>query len=164
MNWRSRKRDGFSLIEVLLVVLILGAVSVSLISVFTYGFNVLSRTAQTNVATQVAQFEIERFRNMGFDQIPILSAGVPVTFQTLFDSRGPSDPDNPYAFLFKTVDGARVPILQNGRETIVIQSGAAVNMDPTVKKMTVTIAWDYRGRTITKDYVTLFYVEGINRR
>jgi prepilin-type N-terminal cleavage/methylation domain-containing protein len=169
MSRRPAKAGGFSLIEVLLALFILGVMCVALIGVFVYGLNLLAKTTQTNLAAQVAQFEIERYRNMGFAEIPIQATGVPVSFQTLFDSHTAS-PTNPYAFLFKDDIAAHVPLLRNGQETIVVQDGSTINMDVQIKKMTVTIEWDYRSRTIArgnpmrKDFVTFFSSNGINRR
>jgi hypothetical protein len=130
--------------------------------VFVYGFNLLARTKQTAVATQVAQFEVERYRNMEFDLIPIQAA----TTATFVDLYG-EDVNSPYKFLFNSDDEA---YLRNGQETITIEDGAAINMDVNIKKMTITIIWDYRTRTIAsgnpmrKDVVTYFTREGINRR
>ena len=170
MSRRSRTEGGFTLIEVLLVVFFLGVICITLISVFVYGLNLLAKTTQTNAATQVAQFEIERYRNMGFADVPIQDVGVPVTFQTLYNDAGGDVPSNAYAFLFKDDNGVKVPILRNGRETIVVRNGDAIEMDLHVKKMTITIEWDYRNRTIAggdpmrRDFVTIFSANGINRR
>ena len=60
--------------------------------------------------------------------------------------------------------------LRNGQETITVQDGSTIGMDTQIKKMTVTIVWDYRNRTIAaggpmrKDFVTYFSKDGINRR
>jgi prepilin-type N-terminal cleavage/methylation domain-containing protein len=165
MKRRFLKAGGFTLIEVLLVVFILGVVCITLISIFAYGINLLAKTTQTNAATQVAQFEIERYRNMRFADITPL-AGSPVTFDTLFNN----DETSPYFFLYKKDGAGYVPVLRNGRETITIEDGAALNMDEDIKKMTVRVEWDFHTRTIDsgdpmrKDVVTYFSSSGINRR
>jgi len=164
---RTSRRGGFSLIEVLLVVFILGALCLTLISIFVYGLNLLSKTTQTNLATQVAQFEIERFRNMAFDEIdPAVYTGTRY-FQALFSD----DETSPYYFLFKKDGSTYIPLLRNGREIIVVQDGQALGgLDANFLKMTVTVEWDYRTRTFAggdpmrKDFVTYFSKEGINRR
>jgi type II secretory pathway pseudopilin PulG len=169
MSRRASKAGGFSLIEVLLVVFILGAICMTLINIFVYGLNLLAKTTQTNLATQVAQFEVERYRNTGFNDIPIQATGIPVTFQTLFNNHIFS-PSNPYAFLFKQEGAETIPLLRNGQETIVIEDGAVIHMDKNIKKMAITIEWDYRSRTIAggdpmrKNVVTFFSSDGINRR
>lgn len=97
---------------------------------------------------------------MAFTAIPI-QAATTRTFSNLVASY-PLD----YSFLFN----AGVPYLRNGQETITIQDGAAIAMDGNIKKVTVTITWDYRQRTIAsgspmrKDVVTYFSSSGINRR
>ncbi|MGB8953359.1 MAG: prepilin-type N-terminal cleavage/methylation domain-containing protein [Candidatus Aminicenantales bacterium] len=61
--------DGFSLIEILVAIVILATVLMTLVTVFVYGFNVISRTRQVALATQIAQEEVEIIRNMPFDDI-----------------------------------------------------------------------------------------------
>jgi len=159
---RMRKRKGFSLIEVLITIFILAVVCITLISVFIYGFNLLAKTKQTALATQVAQFEVERYRNMAFDEI-IPPAAATQTFATLYGG----DADSPYKFMFNSDDE---PYLRNGRETITVQDGTTISMDGNIKKLTVTIEWDYRTMTVAggnpmrKDVVTYFTESGINRR
>jgi prepilin-type N-terminal cleavage/methylation domain-containing protein len=171
MRRRTDKKGGFSLIEVLVTIFILGAVCITLISVFIYGFNLLAKTKQTAVVTQVAQFEVEKYRNMDFAKIGVPPISVPLgtttsTFQTLFSN----DETSPYYFMFKKDGSEYIPFLRNGQETIVIEDGTTINMDENIKKMTVTVVWDYRNRTIAtgdpmrKDVVTYFSKDGINRR
>ncbi len=161
--FQRRKREGekgISLIEVLITIFILAAVCITLVSVFIYGFNLLAKTKQTAIATQVAQFEVERYRNMDFAAIPIQGA---VTQPYVYLN----DPQDPYNFLFNTSGEA---YLRNGQGTITIEDGALINMDENIKKLTVTVEWDYRTRTIAsgnpmrKDVVTYFTKDGINRR
>ena len=159
---KNSGRKGFSLVEVLIVVFILAVVVITLIGVFTYGFNLVARTKQTTLATQVAQFEVERYRNMAFVDIPI-QASTSRTFVELYNN----DPLSPYKFMFNSDNQ---PLLVNGRETITIQSGSAINMNTDIKKLTVTIEWDYRTRRIAngnpmrKDVVTYLSAGGVNRR
>ncbi len=159
---KRKGEEGISLIEVLITIFILAAVCITLVSVFVYGFSLLARTKQTAVATQVAQFEVERFRNMEFDLIPV-QAAMTSTFVDLYSE----DINSPYRFLFNRDNEG---YLRNGQETITIEDGAAINMDANIKKMTITVVWDYRTRTIAsgnpmrKDVVTYFTRDGINRR
>jgi len=66
---RRKKDEGFSLIEVLIAMTILGIMSMTLIAVLVHGFNLLSRTKQINLATQVCQEQVELIRNKPFDSI-----------------------------------------------------------------------------------------------
>jgi prepilin-type N-terminal cleavage/methylation domain-containing protein len=163
MRRQTKKEGGFSLIEVLITIFILSVLCISLISVFVYGFNLVAKTKQTAVATQVAQFEVERYRNMAFASIPLQPTPTPQTFVDLYGA----DPQSPYKFMFNS---AGEPYLVNGRETIATQAGDTINMDKNIIKMTVTVVWDYRTRTIAggdpmrKDVVTYFSIDGINRR
>jgi len=80
MEKRKRGR-GFTLIEVLMAIIILATVLMTLITVFLYGFDVLSRTKQVALATQIAQEEIEAIRNMPFSDI--LTLGTTFTNEEL---------------------------------------------------------------------------------
>ncbi len=71
---KKNPQKGFSLIEVLIAVFILGIVSVTLISVFIYGFNVVFKTRQVTLATQIAQEEVELIRNLNYDDILLLGS------------------------------------------------------------------------------------------
>ncbi len=161
MNVKANKEQGMSLIEVLVTIFVLAVVCITLISVFVYGFNLLAKTKQTALATQVAQFEIERYRNMDFAAITTPSPSTQ-TFASLKSSY-PVE----YGFMFSAAGDA---YLKNGQETITVQDGSTIGMDTQIKKMTVTVVWDYRSRTIAsgspmrKDFVTYFSKDGINRR
>ncbi|MGA2587460.1 MAG: type II secretion system protein [Candidatus Aminicenantales bacterium] len=69
MSRKRKKEGGFSLIEVLVAMAILGIMLMTLISVFIYGYNVLSRTRQIALATQICQEQVEVIRNMTFATI-----------------------------------------------------------------------------------------------
>ncbi len=66
---RKNREDGFTLIEVLVTIMILAVVLIALFSCFIYGFTVISRVRQASIATQCIQEELERIRNMPFDDI-----------------------------------------------------------------------------------------------
>ncbi len=66
---RKKREDGFTFIEVLVTMLILGVVLIALLSCFIYGFNTISRMRQTAIVTQCIQEELELIRNMPFNNI-----------------------------------------------------------------------------------------------
>jgi len=57
-----------------MAMVILAIILMTLISVFIYGYNVISRTKQLAVATQVCQAEVERIRGLAFDSLSGLGA------------------------------------------------------------------------------------------
>lgn len=140
----GKEKRGFSLIEVLITIFILAVVVITLISVFIYGFNLLSKTKQVALATHVAQLEVEEYRNMAFDNITNTAE------TTVFIKED-------FPFLFRDDDSA---YLLNGQESITIEDGP----DANIKKLTVTIMWDYRGQQMRRDVVTYISKNGINRR
>ena len=69
MSKRRKKDEGFSLIELLIAMAVLGIMSMTLIGVLVHGFSLLSRTKQTTLATQICQEQVEIIRNKPFDAI-----------------------------------------------------------------------------------------------
>lgn len=130
---QKNPQKGFSLIEVLIAIFILGIVSVTLISVFIYGFNVVFKTRQVSMATQIAQEEVELVRNMNYDDILLL--GSTYTHDSLSE-------------------------LVNGAGALSIESGPGDD----IKKLTVSVTWDYQGTIMRKDVVTFITREGVNKK
>ena len=69
MRKRCKKSKGFSLIEVLVAMTVLGVISMTLIGVLVHGYSLLSRTKQVTLATQICQEQVEIIRNKPFDTI-----------------------------------------------------------------------------------------------
>ena len=130
---QKNPQKGFSLIEVLIAIFILGIVSVTLISVFIYGFNVVFKTRQVTMAIQIAQEEVELVRNMNYDDILLLGS---------------------------TYDHDSLSELINGAGALSIQSGPGDD----IKKLTVSVTWDYQGTNMRKDVVTFITREGVNKK
>ena len=66
---RKKTQGGFTFIEVLVTMFILGVVLIAILSCFIYGFSILSRMRQMTIATQSIQEELELIRNMPFNNI-----------------------------------------------------------------------------------------------
>jgi prepilin-type N-terminal cleavage/methylation domain-containing protein len=66
---RKNKEKGFTLVEILVTIVVVAVALMALLSVFIYGFNLLSRMKQTAIATQCAQEELENIRNLTYDEI-----------------------------------------------------------------------------------------------
>jgi len=131
---RKKKDEGFTLIEVLVTLLILGMVAMALISCFIYVFNVLARTRQTALAAQCVQRELEAIRNMPFNQL--LTLGTSWTHENLAK-------------------------LENGQGALTVQDSG---LGEDIKKLTVRVTWTYRGRNMRDEIVTYVTREGINKR
>ena len=71
---RSSSNSGLSFIEMLIAILLLQIVLLSLGSVLMYGFNMLTKMKEINLATQIAQEEMEIIRNMSFDEVSNLDS------------------------------------------------------------------------------------------
>lgn len=133
-NIKRKQKKGFSLIEVLVTIFILAIILISLISVFIYGFNLLSRTKQVTLATQAAQETVEFIRNMSFNDVQTITSF-------------PSEINLP-------------DYLVNGQGSLSIEDGPGDD----IKKLTVSITWDYRGKQMKKNVVTYITREGIDKK
>jgi len=145
MRKRTKKEGGFSLIEVLVTIFILGAVCITLISVFIYGFNLLQKTKKVAVATEVAQEEVERYRNMQYSVIKALATGTSLDLST----EGQAILGNPVNFI-------------NGQGSATLDTVVGAE-DGNIRKLTVQITWMYRGQQQEKNVVTYIAAFGINR-
>jgi prepilin-type N-terminal cleavage/methylation domain-containing protein len=153
MSAKIKQVKGFSLIEILVTLFILAVILVTLIGVFIYGFNLVSRTKQVNLATQIAQEEVERFRNMDFATI----IGI-TTVETDLSALSSSE----YPSLFGPAPEYNL-LLLNGTQTVTVQD-VPYDSVSEIKKLTVNITWDYRGQTQEKNIVTYLFREGINKK
>ena len=139
-----KRTGGFSLIEVLITIFILGVVCITLISVFIYGFNLLQKTKKVAMATEIAQAEVEFYRNTPYATIRAISLGSP---QNLL-------PES-QALL------AQTEYFLNGSGSATFE--AIPGADDNIRKLTVHLEWLYRGRLQEKDVVTYIASSGINR-
>jgi prepilin-type N-terminal cleavage/methylation domain-containing protein len=130
---KKRQEGGFSLIEVLVAMLVLGIMLLTLISVFIYGYNVISRSTQVAMATQICQEQVELIRNMSFDTIAALGT---------------------------TFTNSKLSRLINGQGAQAIEAGVGND----IKKLTVSVTWNYRGQSLRKDVVTYVTRMGVDKK
>jgi hypothetical protein len=116
----------------MIAMVVLGIILLTLISVFVYGYNVISRTKQISIAMQICQAEVERIRGLAFDSLGGLSS----TF---------TDPKLSY--------------LINGQGLRAVEAGAGAN----IRKLTISVSWKHRGRSMRKDVVTYVTRKGVNK-
>lgn len=144
MRGRKGKSGGFSLIEVLITIFILGVVCITLISVFIYGYNLIQKTKKVAMATEIAQAEVERYRNTPYATIKALATGTALPLAT--ESQALLDAPEYFN------DGA-------GSATFESVPGG----DENIRKLTVQITWMFRGQQQEKNVVTYIASTGINR-
>ena len=142
MRIGNGQRAGFSLIEVLITIFILGVVCITLISVFIYGFNLLQKTKKVAMATEIAQAEVERYRNTPYATIQALAVGT--ASAPVGGEPGPSR----HARVFQ-----RRPGLGDLREP---SSGG----DENIRKLTVQITLDVPGTTAGEERRDLYREHG----
>lgn len=148
---KKNQQEGFSLIEILVTVSILGAILISLIGVFIYGFNLISKIKQVSLATQIAQEEVEFIRNLAFDEIGPYTAPDPDFIAENID------PDERYTDYDLT-------LLRDLQGSLTFDNNLA-GLDPNIGKLTVKLTWSYRGnQNIERSIVTYIVRDGINRK
>lgn len=144
MRKQNGKEAGFSLIEVLVTIFILGIVCITLISVFIYGFNLLQKTKKVAMATEIAQAEVERYRNTPYATIKAITIGIAQPLLTASQT------------LLSTP-----AYFTSGQGSATFQS--VPGGDLNIRKLTVQIGWMYRGQQQEKNVVTYIASSGINR-
>ncbi len=134
MVFKRKKDGGFTLIEVLITIFILGVSLMALITCFIYGLNILARTRQAAIAAQCIQKEMEAIRNMSFDEV--LALGTSWSDQNLAK-------------------------LENGQGVLSLQDPG---LGSDIKKLTASVTWTYHGRNMRQEIVTYVTREGINKK
>lgn len=129
------KKKGFTLVEILVAVVVLGIALCSIACIFPKGLIFITEIRQTAIATQAAQEEMELIRDMAFDNILELGASFTAAgFSELNSPTGTLIIDNPY----RTDD---------------------------MRRVTIVVNWtSLQGRSLSKSLVTLVTREGINRQ
>jgi prepilin-type N-terminal cleavage/methylation domain-containing protein len=135
MLFLDRNNNGFTLLEIMFAVLIVGIALVGIALAFSRSSIFITEIRQTSVATQAAQEEIEIIRDMDFDNILALGSSFTAAgFSSLNNPIGTLTVDNPYG----TAD---------------------------MRRVTVTVTWTSpEGRTLSRSLVTLVTRDGINRQ
>jgi prepilin-type N-terminal cleavage/methylation domain-containing protein len=129
----KKKESGFSFIEVLIAILLIGILLIALGSTLIIGFNTVFKMKQVTVAAQVAQEKIEEIRLMPYDQVPL----------------------QPTSFTHESFS-----YLTNGAGIFAVEDG----FSPEIKKISVSITWDFHHQQIKKDFATYVTWGGIRKK
>jgi prepilin-type N-terminal cleavage/methylation domain-containing protein len=90
-----RTRSGFTLIEVMVGVALMGVATVSLYTGFSYCFAVTRVTRENVRATQILQDKMEVMRLLNWDQVANLPGFVPTTFTAPYFASNPTNTSSP---------------------------------------------------------------------
>ena len=142
------RQEGFTLVEILVVIFFLGILALTLVSVFIYGFQISTRTEQNTLAVQIAQEELEFIRNMSFVNV---SSYVTSTSDFIQANLGTDERYSGYDFTH----------MQNIASSLTMEDD--LGDSGNIIKLTATITWDYKGVQQRKDVVTYIMRGGINR-
>lgn len=142
------RQEGFTLVEVLVVIFFLGILSLVLVSVFVYGFQISARTEQNTLAVQIAQEELEFIRN-----IPFINVGSYISSASDFVQANMGTGERYAGYDFTSMSNIASSLTM---EDDLGDSGNII-------KVTATVTWDYKGVQMRKDVVTYIMRGGINR-
>ena len=143
-----KKHEGFTLVEVLVVIFFLAVLALTLVSVFIYGFQISTRTEQNTLAVQIAQEELEFIRNIPFASI---ATYIGSTSDFIQANLGTGERYAGYDFTQ----------MQNISGTLTMEND--LGDSGNIIKLTATITWTYKGTQQRKDVVTYIMRGGINR-
>lgn len=131
-----QRKDGYSLIEVLIASLVLSAVFVSSIAAMTMGYRMMESARFNTLAGQVIQSEIETLRLMNWTQVSALPSSQAITIDNHMTQAG-----------FNKFSGTRV----------------VTNVRAKTKRIIVAVQWTaISGQSHTKRYTTFMTKDGLN--
>jgi prepilin-type N-terminal cleavage/methylation domain-containing protein len=138
----ARGRRGFTLVEAVVAILVIGIMVLTLYSAMTTGFFSIRLARENLRATQVILEKMEVIRLLTWDQ---LNAGIlPSTFTASYN---PADPQE------KTI--------YNGTISVTSINPATRNYHPDMRRITVTIKWDSAGLPRQRELSTYMARAGI---
>jgi len=140
MRKKAKKEEGFTLIEVLITVGIMVGSLIALLSCFIYGFEIISTMKQKTIATRSIQKELEEVRDLTYEEVLALSSS--------FTHEG-----------FKDLNNLVGCSEASGTRTV-----EDTGIGDDIRRLTITVQWTYRGRTMQKDVATFITREGINKK
>lgn len=129
----KRQEAGFGIVEIVVAIVLLGAVSIGMVTMFRNILSIQSAAEYRKSATLAAQREIEALRNSNYNQ---LTAGETITFTTDLPAGLPS-PKSGQAVISEPVAG--------------------------LKRVDVTVAYQYHGQTQQVKVSSMIGVIGITQ-
>lgn len=130
---RTSRQNGFSIIELVVVIAIFGMAAATLTSLFSYMQYSQREVQYLSTATRAARTQIEVLRNGQYD---ILDPATPIIFTASLPSSLPSG--------------------SSGRADVTVPSGMA-----GLKKVDVTVTWPVGGMTKSTTLTTLIGASGL---
>ena len=139
---RRQKKNGMTLIEVMMGALVLILVFISTFTVIQRGFEMIDVSRNTGLAGQILQSEIEDIRLKNWANLP---------------ADGTTDITLPAAFNAVASRFAATRTVESVNESVDALG------EITMKKVTVQVTWTaYTGRTHTRRYETYYTKGGLN--
>ena len=138
------RESGFSLVDVVMAVAVLGIMAGGIFGSFRYGFFTLQLVRENQRATQILLEHVETIRLYSWDQINS-NGFVPLTFTNVYDPQGASGSQG---------------VTYSGNLSIdpcALTSSYAVNL----RQLTVTLNWNTRNIPHTRSLTTYISKDGI---
>lgn len=141
---RLSNKNGFTLIEVLVAVFIMGLGLLSIETSIGVQYYFINQNRESTLATLAAQEVIENIRGMDFDSI--ITADLNTKFNNVNDSRP------------KALSYLSTPSINVSRDQDVY------NDYKNIQRISVIISWDSSGKTLQRSLFTLVTRNGIDNK
>lgn len=138
-NVRS-KDHGFTLIEVMVSVGVIGVLLVSLYAGLTFGFTQIQVGREEERATQILSEKMEVVRLLSWDQVVNLPGYVPTNFTASYSVTNPTNAPSGSLIYTGTVQVTKPPISEN--------------YSNDVRQMQISLNWQSRGTTHQRKMTT----------
>jgi prepilin-type N-terminal cleavage/methylation domain-containing protein len=85
-GWTSLRQSGFTLIEVMITVMVIGIMILGLYGGISFAFNEVKMVRENERATQILQERMEMVRLLNWDQVANMPGYIPTTFTVPFSA------------------------------------------------------------------------------
>lgn len=145
------RRAGFTLVEVMIAVGVLGVVVASLYGGFVYAFSQISLVQQNIRATQILEEKMEVVRLLNWDQLVNQPGFVPASFTAPFYASNPANPRSNAFTYTGTVLVTNAPVSESYASSLrMIQVGLTWTSGSVVRQRQMT--------TFVSQYGMQYYV------
>ena len=141
----KKPESGFTLVDVVMAVALLGVMASGIFGSFRYGFFTLQLVRENQRATQIILEKVETIRLYNWEQIQSTNNFIPATFTDVYDPQGTTNTQGTTYTGTVTVDYC--PLV----------SSYAANL----RQLTITLQWATRDIPHTRSVTTYIAKDGI---
>ncbi len=148
----SQKKAGFTLIEALTVILLLALLSLGVYQLITFSLKIASHNKAQIVATELANQEMEKIRNLPYDDVGTLHG---IVHGTIPDNQTVTL--NNQTFNINTL----VQYQDDPYDSVSVAAGGTDTIPTDYKLVTVTVSWPEQGKKQKVSLATIVAPKGL---